>query len=98
MIDGRTVAGTPTRDADELASREEALRLYTEGSAWFTQDEGRRGALTPGRLADLAVLTKDYASVPAGEIGGIESLLTMMGGRIVYAAGPFAALEEKTAR
>jgi predicted amidohydrolase YtcJ len=98
MIDGKTIAGTPTRDADELPGREEALRLYTEGSAWFTHDEGRRGALTAGRLADLAVLTKDFATVPADEIGGIESLLTVVGGRIVYAAGPFAALEEKTGR
>lgn len=98
MIDGRTVAGTPTRDADELPSREEALRLYTGGSAWFTHDDGRRGALTAGRLADLAVLTKDFATVPTDEIGGIESLLTMVDGRIVYAAGPFAALEEKAGR
>jgi predicted amidohydrolase YtcJ len=94
MIDGRTVAGTPTRDADELPSREEALRLYTQGSAWFTRDDGRRGALTAGRLADLAVLTKDFADIPTEEIGGVESLLTMVGGRIVYAAAPFAALEE----
>src|SRR5262252_4558562 len=43
MIDGRTVVGTPTRDADELPSREDALRLYTQGSAWFTHDDGRRG-------------------------------------------------------
>jgi predicted amidohydrolase YtcJ len=98
MIDGRTVAGTPTRDADELPSREEALRLYTQGSAWFTRDDGRRGTLTAGRLADLAVLTKDFASVPTEEIGGIESLLTMVGGRIVYAAAPFAALEEKAGK
>jgi predicted amidohydrolase YtcJ len=98
MIDGRTVAGTPTRDADELPSREDALRLYTEGSAWFTHDEGRRGALTAGRLADFAVLTKDFTAVPADEIGGIESLLTMVGGRVVYAAGPFAALEERAGK
>ena len=98
MIDGRTVAGTPTRDADELPSREEALRLYTQGSAWFTRDDGRRGALTTGQLADLAVLTKDFASIPTDEIGSIESLLTMVGGRIVYAAAPFAALEEKTGK
>jgi predicted amidohydrolase YtcJ len=98
MIDGKTVAGTPTRDADELPTREEALRLYTQGSAWFTHDDGKRGALAAGRLADLAVLSKDYASVATEEIGGIESLLTMVGGRIVYAAGPFAALEEKAGR
>ena len=95
MIDGKTVAGTATRDADETPSREEALRLYTQGSAWFTFDDARRGSLEVGHLADLAVLTKDVMTAPAGEIGGIESLLTMVGGRIVYAAGPYAALEER---
>jgi hypothetical protein len=74
------------------------LRLYTQGSAWFTHDDARRGSLEPGRLADLAVLTADFTTVPAGEIGGIESLLTMVGGRIVYAAGPFAAQAERPAR
>jgi predicted amidohydrolase YtcJ len=98
MIDGKTIAGTPTRDADELPSREEALRLYTQGSAYFTHDDGRRGALAAGRLADLAVLTKDFTTVPTDEIGGIESLLTMVGGRIVYAAGPFATLEERAGK
>jgi hypothetical protein len=97
MVDGKTIAGTPTRDRDELPSREEALRLYTKGSAWFTRDDEKRGMLAPGRLADLAVLSKDYASVGADEIGGIESLLTMVGGRIVYASGPFAALEDRPA-
>jgi predicted amidohydrolase YtcJ len=97
MVDGKTIAGTATRDRDELPSREEALRLYTQGSAWFTHDDARRGALAPGRLADLAVLSKDYADVASDEIGGIESLLTMVGGRIVYGSGPFAALEDNTA-
>ena len=95
MVDGKTVAGTPTRDADELPTREEALRLYTQGSAWFTHDESKRGTLAPGKLADLAVLDQDYMTVPADQIGGIESLLTMVGGRLVYAVGPFAQFEEK---
>jgi predicted amidohydrolase YtcJ len=98
MIDGKTIAGTPTRDRDELPTREEALRLYTQGSAFFTHDERRRGALAPGRLADLAVLTKDYTSVAEAEIGDIESMLTIVGGRIVYGAGPFATFEERPAR
>ena len=50
-----------------------------------------------GKLADLAVLSKDYLAVPVDEIGGIVSLLTMVGGRIVYADGPFAA-EDKPRR
>ena len=64
----------------------------------LSHDEQRRGALAAGRLADLAVLTQDFANVPTDEIGSIESLLTMVGGRIVYAAAPFAALEQEAER
>ncbi len=94
MVDGKTVGGTLTRDEEQLPSREEALRLYTLGSTWFTHDDGKRGSLARGKLADLAVLTKDYLTAPTGEIGSIESVLTMVGGRIVYAVGPYAQLEE----
>jgi predicted amidohydrolase YtcJ len=83
------------RAPEELPSRIEALRLYTQGSAWFSFEERTRGALAVGQLADLAVLSRDYLSVPVGEIGSIVSLLTMVGGRIVYGDGPYAALEEK---
>jgi predicted amidohydrolase YtcJ len=75
--------------------RDEALRLYTKGSAWFSHDENERGSLEPGKLADLAVLSKDYMTVPAEQVGGIESLLTMVGGKIVYASGPYAQFEDK---
>jgi predicted amidohydrolase YtcJ len=98
MLDGRTVDGIDTRGPAEIPSREEALRLYTQGSAWFAHDEGRRGRLMPGMLADLAVLSEDYFSVPISRIGQIESLLTMVGGKIVYAAGPFAGLESDGSR
>jgi predicted amidohydrolase YtcJ len=94
MVDGKTVVGTPTRTSEEIPTREEALRIYTLGSAWFAHDDDRRGSLAPGKLADLAVLTKDYMTVPIEEIGEIKSLLTMVGGRIVYAAGPYATLED----
>jgi predicted amidohydrolase YtcJ len=80
---------------DGKIARAEALRLYTMGSAWFSHDEDERGSLEPGKLADLAVLTKDYMTVPAEQIGGIESLLTMVGGKIVYASGPYAQFEDK---
>ncbi len=94
MLDGKTVGGTAMRAPEELPSRMQALRLYTEGSAWFAFEETRRGALAPGKLADLAVLSKDYLGVPVDEIGSIGSLLTMVGGRVVYAEGPFAQYEE----
>jgi predicted amidohydrolase YtcJ len=92
LLDGRTTGGTQLRAQEEIPSRQQALRLYTSGSAWFDHSEGRRGSLEPGKYADLAVLSKDYLNVPVGEIGGIESMLTMVGGRIVYAAKPYEML------
>jgi predicted amidohydrolase YtcJ len=96
MVDGKTVGGTLTRDEEQLPSREEALRFYTLGSAWFTFDDDKRGSLRAGKLADLAVLTKDYLTVPTHEIAATESLLTMVGGRIVYAAGPYLQFEARS--
>ena len=86
-------AGGVKRGPEQTPTREDALRAYTIGSAWFSFDEGKRGSLEAGKLADLAVLSKDYMTVPLDEIGSIESLLTMVGGKIVYAAGPYARLE-----
>jgi predicted amidohydrolase YtcJ len=90
LLDGRTVEGTPMRAPEETPSRADALRMYTSGSAWFAHADGRRGSLEVGKLADLAVLSKDYMTVPVDQIGGIESLLTMVGGRVVYAAAPYS--------
>jgi predicted amidohydrolase YtcJ len=95
MLDGKTISGMAMRDEAERPSRMQALRLYTQGSAWFVFDEARRGSLVVGQFADLAVLSKDYFSVPTEEIGSITSLLTMVGGRIVFAAGPFSKLEDR---
>lgn len=93
FLDGKTVAGTPIRGPEETPDRLTALRFYTMGSAWFSFDEDVRGSLEPGKLADLAVLSADYLTVPPAEIGNIESVLTLLGGEVVYAAGDFAALE-----
>jgi predicted amidohydrolase YtcJ len=95
FLDGKTVSGIALRGPEETPNRMDALRFYTLGSAWFSRDEDKRGSLTAGKLADLAVLTKDYMTVPVEEVGGIESLLTMVGGKIVYAAGPFSQFEDK---
>jgi hypothetical protein len=81
--------------AEERPSRAEALRLYTLGSAWFAHDEDERGSLEPGKLADLAVLSTDYMNTPVEQIGATESLMTMVGGKIVYSAGPFAHFEDR---
>ncbi len=90
ILDGKTVEGVSMRAAEERPTRADALRMYTRGSAWFAHADDRRGSLEAGKLADLAVLTKDYMTVPVEQIGTIESLLTMVGGKVVYAAEPFA--------
>ncbi len=95
MLDGKTISGIAMRAPEELPARIEALRLYTQGSAWFTFEENARGALAAGQFADLAVLSRDYLSVPIEQIGGTVSLLTMVDGRIVYAAGSYALLEDR---
>jgi predicted amidohydrolase YtcJ len=93
FLDGKTVGGVAIRGPDETPTRADALRFYTGGSAWFSHDETRRGSLEVGKVADLAVLSRDYLTVPVDQVGQIESLLTMVGGRIVFASGPYQPLE-----
>ena len=92
LVTGRTVGGLALYGEENRLDRTEALRLYTEGSAWFSGDDGRKGRIAVGQLADLAVLSADYLTVPDVEIKGIESLLTVMDGRIVHGGGEFAPL------
>jgi predicted amidohydrolase YtcJ len=94
MLDGKTAGGLALRGPEETPDRKEALRLYTMGSAWFSHDEKQRGSIEAGKLADLAVLSRDYMTVPLEQVGEIESLLTMVGGKIVYATGPFKQWEQ----
>lgn len=92
MVTGRTVGGTQLYGEDNRLTRAEALTLYTVGSAWFGGADGIKGRLVPGQLADLAVLSEDYFTVDPDRIAHIESVLTVVGGRIVYGAGEYAAL------
>jgi predicted amidohydrolase YtcJ len=91
MVTGRNLAGVLTNDGQQI-SRTEALRLYTEGSAWFSFDDHQVGSITEGKYADLAVLSADYLTVPDNAIRKIQSLLTLVGGNIVHAAAPFTSL------
>ncbi|AJY71765.1 amidohydrolase [Geobacter sulfurreducens] len=92
LVSGKTVGGLPLYDDANRLDRTAALRLYTEGSSWFSGDNGSKGALIAGRHADLAVLSADYFAVPEARIKDIESVLTIMGGKIVHASGEFAPL------
>jgi predicted amidohydrolase YtcJ len=90
LITGKTVGGTALYPDSNRLDRSEALRLYTAGSSWFSSEDGKKGSLVAGQLADLAVLSGDYFTIPEDEIKQLESVLTMVGGRIVYASGPYA--------
>jgi len=90
LVTGKTVGGTSLYPEGNRLDRMEALRLYTVGSSWFSREEGTKGAIVPGQLADLAVLSADYFSVPEEQIKDLEAVLTMVGGKPVYGAGPFA--------
>lgn len=92
LVTGRSVGGLRMYGQDNLLEREQALRLWTGGSAWFSGEEAQKGSLEPGRLADFAVLSADYFAVDEHAIAGIHSELTVLGGRIVHGAGPFAPL------
>ena len=91
-LDGTTIGGVQTRDAAEAPNRRQALEMYTRNSAFMANDDDKRGTLEPGKFADLAVLSSDYLTAPVKEIGKIRSVLTMVGGNVVYAAPPFANL------
>jgi predicted amidohydrolase YtcJ len=88
-LDGTTIGGVKTRDDAQAPSRRQALEMYTRNSAFMANDDDKRGTLEPGKFADLAVLSADYLTAPVKEVGKIRSLLTMVGGKVVYAAEPF---------
>lgn len=92
LVSGKTVGGTRITPARHRLDRETALRLYTEGSAWFSTEDGRKGGISGGQFADLVVLDRDLFAVPEDEIAGTASLLTIVGGKIVWADGDFRSL------
>jgi predicted amidohydrolase YtcJ len=94
MLDGRTASGAQTRAPAELPSRMEALRIFTLNGAWGTSEENDRGSLEAGKLADLVILDRDYLNVPVEQVAAIRPLLTMVGGRPVFARAEMATLLE----
>lgn len=89
LVSGKTVGGLSLYPDKNRLSRKEALQLYTQGSAWFSRDEETKGTLKPGQLADLIVLSDDYFHVPEEEIKDLHSVLTILGGKPVWADAEF---------
>lgn len=92
LVTSKTLGGLALYPEKNRLERMEALRLWTVGSAWFSGEDGKKGMLAPGQLADLAVLTADYFSVPDEQIKGLESVLTVVGGKVVHADEEFDPL------
>ena len=90
LVTGKTLGGLPLKAAEQRLDRIEALRLYTEGSSWFANRES--GVLAEGRYADFIVPSADYFRIPADDIRFLSSHLTVVGGRVVHAAGDFGKL------
>jgi hypothetical protein len=91
-VTGKTVGNTKLYTGSNLLSREMALRLWTEKNTWYSAEEGKKGQVKVGQLADFAALSADYFSVPEDDIRDIESVLTVLGGKVVHGAGEFTSL------
>ncbi|MFV3075634.1 amidohydrolase [Niveispirillum fermenti] len=92
MVTGRTVGGTTIYPPANRLDRETALRLWTEANTWFSNEQGKKGQVKVGQLADLIVLSDDYFSVAESDIPHITSVLTLLGGRVVHGSGDYAGL------
>ncbi|MFF0449969.1 amidohydrolase [Streptomyces sp. NPDC004609] len=95
LVSGRTLGGLALRPPSNRVDRTTALEMFTRAGAALTGEEDVKGVLRPGCYADLAVLSEDYFAVAEPDIEHIESLLTVTGGRIVYAAAEYEGLDEE---
>lgn len=92
LVSGKGMGGSQLLNGRNRLSRENALKVWCD-NAWFSREEGKKGRIAPGQLADCVLLNQDYFKVPESEISLLESNLTIVDGRITYAAGPHASLD-----
>lgn len=92
LVTSRTIGGLALYPQHNRLDRETALRLWTEANAWFSNEQGRKGQIRAGQLADLALLSEDYFSVPESDIVHLRSVLTLLGGKVVHGDGDYGRL------
>ncbi len=90
LVTGRTVGGLALYPVRNRLDRETALRLWTQANTWFSNEQGKKGQIVAGQLADLALLSDDFFTVPDSEIAHIRSVLTILGGKVVHGNGSYA--------
>lgn len=86
MVTGKNSSGVLINPGQTL-NRHEALRLYTAANGWFSKEEDQFGSIEPGKLGDLVVLNADYFNAPDESLKRLGSVLTVVGGKIVWDAG-----------
>ena len=94
LVTGKTVSGLRLYPGRNCVDRETALRMWTENVTWFSNEEGKKGRIQVGQLADLIVPDRDYFSCAEEEIADTTALLTIVGGKVVYGVGDFAAFDQ----
>jgi len=94
LVTGCTVAGLQIYPQRNCLDRETALRMWTEKVSWFSNEVGKKGRIEEGMLADLTVPDRDFYSCAESEIADTTSLLTVVGGKVVYGAGDFASFDD----
>jgi hypothetical protein len=94
LITGKTVGGLRIYPQRNCLDRETALRMWTENVTWFSNEEGKKGRIEVGQFADLIIPDHDFFTCAEDDIAGITAELTMIGGKIVYGAGPFARFDD----
>jgi predicted amidohydrolase YtcJ len=95
LVAGRTVGGLSLYPQGNCLDRETALRMWSENVTWFSNEEGRKGRIEVGQFADVIVPDHDYFSCAEQEIADITSLLTIVGGRVVYGSKDFARFDDQ---
>ena len=91
LVTGKTVGGLQLTPQRNCLDREAALRMWTENVTWFSNEEGKKGRIEVGQLADLVVPDRDFFACSESDIADTTALLTVVGGKVVYGVGDFAA-------
>ncbi|MGW1803374.1 amidohydrolase, partial [Streptomyces sp. NPDC001984] len=94
LVSGRTVSDLTLYPPENRVGRETALSMFTQAGARLTGEQDVKGILKPGFYGDLAILDDDFFTIPEQDIPHIESVLTVTGGRIVYAAAEYEGMDE----
>jgi hypothetical protein len=94
LVTGKTVGGLRMYPQRNCLDRETALRMWTENVTWFSNEEGKKGRIEAGQFADLIVPDRDFFACAEDEIADTTSLLTVVGGKVVYGTGEFASFDD----